>query len=468
MATFRAFGNQGGGVSQTTYPADHRLLFNNTQPFEVIQYASGAQSVVNPTRSAFVQDAWRRGAFTLNLGLRWDWQANSLAAVTAPTSRFFPQPVQQQATGNLITWNTVSPRIGAIWDVTHDAKTLVKASYSRYVWQLWTDKGSQASTAGDRSTTYVWNDLNDDRAFQPNEAGTVVAVSDPAAHPVTIDANLAPTKTDEVTAGLTRQVKTNMSFTATFMYRKDRDLTWLINQGISPADYTAITGVDPGPDGKVGTADDGAPITFYELAKAKVALSPNFLTTWPGFEQEYRGIEFQVYRRLANRWQVVGSLTIGQQRENYGPGSFQNPQDIDKIAGTRVANSLPYIGKLEGSYALPKGFMLAAFYQYLSGSHFNRTVNAVAALGRSLNQGNVASIIGERNSNNYVALNLLDFRVSYAVPMSRSRLSLNLDAFNLLNVNTITSVQTLSGPAFNRVLNFIPPRMLRFGASLHF
>lgn len=50
VATFRAFGNQGGGVSQTTYPADHRLLFNATAPFEVIEFASGAQSVVNPTQ----------------------------------------------------------------------------------------------------------------------------------------------------------------------------------------------------------------------------------------------------------------------------------------------------------------------------------------------------------------------------------------------------------------------------------
>jgi hypothetical protein len=468
IATYRAFGNQGGGVAQTTYPADHRLLFNNGQPFEVIEYASGAQSVVNPTRSAFIQDAWHRGGITLNLGLRWDRQANSLAAVTAPTSRFFPQPVQQQATGNLITWNTLSPRVGVIYDLTGNAKTLLKASYSRYVWQLWTDKGSQASTAGDRSITYLWNDLNGDKLFEPGETGAVVAVTDPAAHPVAIDPNLAPTKTDEVTGALTRELMPNVSLSATFMYRKDRDLTWLINPAISPADYTQVTGIDPGPDGKVGTADDGGPITFYELAKARVALSPNFLTTWPGFEQEYRGFEIQLYRRLVNHWQVVGSLTVGQQRELYGPGSYQSPQDIDKINGTRVANSLPYIAKVEGSYALPAGFTLAAFYQYLSGTHFNRTVNAVAALGRSLNQGNVVALIGQRYGNSYDPLNLLDLRLSYAPPVSHGRLTLNLDGFNMLNINTITSQQTLSGAAFGTVLNFIPPRMLRFGASFRF
>src|SRR5262249_40122864 len=169
------------------------------------------------------QDAWRRGPVTLNLGLRWDWQANSLAAGTALTSPFFPQPGQQQATSNLIRWNTLSPRLGVIYDVTGNAKTLLKASYSRYVWQLWTDKGSQASTAGDRSMTYVWNDLNGDKQFQPGETGALVAVTDPAAHPVTIAPNLAPTKTDEATAALTRELMPNVSFSATFMYRKDRN-----------------------------------------------------------------------------------------------------------------------------------------------------------------------------------------------------------------------------------------------------
>ena len=47
----------------------------------------------NPTRSAFAQDSWKLGRVTLNLGARWDWQANSLAGETAPQSRYFPEAV---------------------------------------------------------------------------------------------------------------------------------------------------------------------------------------------------------------------------------------------------------------------------------------------------------------------------------------------------------------------------------------
>jgi hypothetical protein len=468
ISRFRAFGNQGGSVAQTTYPADHRLIFFNDQPLEVFLFASGAQSVRNPARSAFAQDTWKFGRMTLNLGARWDWQANSLAGVTAPQSRFFPEPVTQEETSNLITWNTLAPRIGAIFDVAGDAKTLLKASYSRYYWQLWTDKGTLASVAGDRSLRHQWLDRNGDRRFTIDELGTLLAIDDPATRPVTIDADLSPTKTDELTAGVTRELMADTSVTASFMYRKDTDLDWRINEELSPSDYSPVTGQDPGPDGQLGTGDDGPSLVFYEVSAPKRLLSPNFITTREGFEQQYQGFEVTVHRRLVNRWQAVGSFTAGVQKENYRPGSFQNPQDIDKLDGTRIASSTPYVAKLMGSYMLPRNIMVSGFYQIVAGTHFTRMVNSTSALGRSLNQGNVAVLAGKRNEESYGALNLLDFRVSYDVPWSAARLALQFDIFNLFNTNTITNTQTLSGSAFGRVLEFVPPRIFRFGAKVRF
>jgi hypothetical protein len=88
--------------------------------------------------------------------------------------------------------------------------------------------------------------------------------------------------------GLNREVMQNVSVSASFLYRKNSDLPWTINTQISPSDYTAITGQDPGPDGRLGTSDDGGPLTFYELSAAKKTLSPNYITTRPGFTTDYR------------------------------------------------------------------------------------------------------------------------------------------------------------------------------------
>ena len=128
----------------------------------------------------------------------------------------------------------------------------------------------------------------------------------------------------------------------------------------------------------------------------------------------------------------MGSLTTGEQSENYGPGSFENldravpdargrlgrqPQfplnNPELVDGTRVANSTPYLFKLLGTYQADFGLTLSGFYQYISGNHFTRTVNSRAALGRNLNQGNVRAFAGERNAEHWEAANVLDLRAAY-------------------------------------------------------
>ena len=375
-----------------------------------------------------------------------------------------------------------------VFDLTGDAKTLVKSSYGRYYWVLWLDRVQQASVAGDRNRKHAWNDLNGDRNFTVDELGAVLSALDPGTNRVTIDGNLDPSYTDEFTIGLTREVAANVSASATFMWRRDRDITQLTHPDISPADYTAVTGTDPGPDGTLGTGDDGGGITFYELDASKTGLSPNFLTTRDGFEHQYFGFEFTLHRRLTSNWQFMGSFTTGEQSENYGPGSFENldravPDDRGRLGrqpqfplnnpelvdGTRVANSTPYLFKLLGTYQADFGLTLSGFYQYISGNHFTRTVNSRAALGRSLNQGNVRAFAGERNAEHWEAANVLDLRAAYDLGLSSlGTVSLQFDIFNALNINTITNTQSLSGGAFGRVLAFVPPRIFRLGAKLRF
>lgn len=462
-----AFGNQRGGA-QTTYPADHRLVFFNGAPLQVLLFQSGAQSARFPFRSAFVQDSWKTGRVTVNAGLRWDWQANGLNATTAPQSRFFTGSISQPKTDNLVTWNTLAPRFGFIYDLRGDSKTLLKVSANRYYWQLWTEKATAASLVADRTFTHQWNDRNGDRRFQDGEQGALLSVVDPALQPVRIDPDLKPTRTDEFTAGFTRELMANVSVTASYMYRKDSDLDWRINQSISTADYAPVTGTDPGPDGLRGTADDGPALVFYELAAAKRTLSPNFITTRRGFSVEYSGFEFQAVRRLVKNWQLVGSFTVGSHKENHGAGSFLNPQDIDKLDGRRLDASVPFSAKLMGSYLLPGRVTVSGFYSYQSGTNFQRTVNSQSALGRSLNQGNQVVLAGNRAALSYDALNMLDFRIGYDLPLRQARVTLQLDVFNAFNINNILDQQVLSGGTFGRVLNFVPPRILRFGGRVRF
>jgi hypothetical protein len=470
---------------ETTFNGDHQLNFFQGAPLEVLLYAPGRQNSVANQFAAFVQDGWVRSRFTFNLGLRLDHQSSYLPEETSPSSRFFPQPIVQAETDDLITWTNVSPRLGVIYDITGSAKTLVKANYARYYWQIFTTKAAQASLAGTRTYRYTWNDLNGDRQFTTNELGELRSLDDPATRPITIDPDLKPTYTDEFTASLVHELMPNVSLSGTFIARNDKDFDWRINRDVSASDYTAVNATDPGPDGRVGTGDDAGTLVFYELSAAKRALSPNFIATRPGFSQEYRGVELTLQRRLVGRWQVVGSTTFGVQRESLGdsretllavnvitppalPAGLPTPQDVDKINDTRIDTSIPVIGKLMGSYQFPFRLSVSGFYQFLAGSPFTRTVNAVSALGRNLNQGNVVIHAGERNADSYDNVHLVDLRFNYDLPIARLNTSFALDIFNVTNTNTVTRVNSLSGSAFNRVTEFVPPRVVRFGVKVRF
>ena len=47
-------------------------------------------------------------------------------------------------------------------------------------------------------------------------------------------------------------------------------------------------------------------------------------------------------------------------------------------------------------------------------------------------------------------------------------MSLALDIFNALNINSITSINTQSGANYARIVDFIAPRILRFGVRMRF
>lgn len=463
---YHVAGNQGGGALYI-YPGSAQLQFLNGVPTQVVVYAPGTESVSNPTRSVYVQDGWKLRRWRFDLGLRWDRQGNSLDAATAPASLYFPA-VTQAATGNLITWNTFAPRVGVIYDVTGKAKSLLKASYNRYYYQLWTNLGAETSTAGVRSYTYQWSPPAGDCVggltstnctFNPSQEGKLLSENDPALNPVTVNSNLKPTRTDEVIAGFSQELLPNLAVQATFIYRLDRDLTWLINPNITPSAYSPVTGTDP---------VTGNSLTFFALNPADVSLSPNYVTNRPGFSQEYEGFEVQAIRRFTNRFQLTASYTRGVQKENYGAGSYLDPQDITFLNGTRVPFSRPNIAKLIGSYSLPHNFMVAWSYGGYSGANYTRTINSNSVLATHLPQGNVAVLSGERNVNSYPFLNILDMRLSYDQKIGERKISYYLDIFNLLNINTIDSMQTITGATYGNVLDYIPPRILRLGVKFVF
>jgi hypothetical protein len=87
-----------------------------------------------------------------------------------------------------------------------------------------------------------------------------------------------------------------------------------------------------------------------------------------------------------------------------------------------------------------------------------------------LNQGTVtilAEPVGEERLPN-VATADLQISKDFSIGSRGARISPEVHMFNTFNANTVTSINTASGANYNTVLNFLSPRIFRFGVRVKF
>ena len=101
----------------------------NGVPAEVQIYNTPLTSAnTNRNIGIYLQDAWNVGTrVTLNVGVRYDNYALGWpAASNTPNQTAFFQPVSGPAS-TPVTWNSIGPRLGVVWDVGGDSRTVIKA-----------------------------------------------------------------------------------------------------------------------------------------------------------------------------------------------------------------------------------------------------------------------------------------------------------------------------------------------------
>ena len=80
---------------------------------------------------------------------------------------------------------------------------------------------------------------------------------------------------------------------------------------------------DPGPDGRAGTADDGATISALNLAQEFRGRTPvNMTTNVPGSEADYHTIGITGTKRMSNRWSLLASWGFTKSFDN-GNSAYQ-------------------------------------------------------------------------------------------------------------------------------------------------
>jgi hypothetical protein len=157
-----------------------------------------------------------------------------------------------------------------------------------------------------QSQTCPWTDPNNDGIAQANEFGTGCS-GFPGLTIRYAGAN-GPRwpYSDEVTAGVERELIKDMRVGVMYYHRTNRDQIGQRNTAVPATAYAPFTvNVPNGPNGAT-TA------TAYNLLPAFNGLQSNVLDNDPYLNTNYNGVELTANKRLSHRWQMVAGFTYGK------------------------------------------------------------------------------------------------------------------------------------------------------------
>jgi hypothetical protein len=431
--------------------------------------------------SAYVQDAWTiRKRLTLNLGIRYD-RFTSYYPKQAPSPNLtfpdlFPAPPGGAfpASGNLVDWNNISPRVGLALDVTGKGTSVVRFSYGRFYKMEGTGLVEQVNPVGFAGQIYKWTDTNGDGVPQPSEwknpANLLGSFGGTSTH---IDPHMSRPYSDEISISYEKAMWRDLRVSASYYYRTKKNLVGLKNLAALPSDYTAITMLNGQP---ITNPVTGQPLTLYNLNPALVGQSNVLLTNLSLLDDNaYHGVELDAVKRMSNHWQLLTGFTIQRQKGVYccngssddaltGTDNVNDPNLNINRSNNYLNNDATYVFKVDSTYELPWKISSSVNFQHYTGFPFQPQ-----GVFTGLNQNSETVILQPAGIQRLPSVNLLNVRLSRKFVLNeRWHVEPLVDLFNLTNAQTVVSEVQTFGPNYKFPTNTINPFLARFGLRFDF
>jgi len=472
-------------------------------PFEVVAYNTPTtQKNYFRDTSFYLQDTWAlKRHITLNLGMRYDRFTTYFPAQTTDSNLTFPQLFKAgftfPASGDLVDWNTVSPRIGVAFDPTGKGTSVLRFGYGIYYIMQGTGLAETSNPNGLVTLTFPWGpfspgctqcDANNDGIPQLSEwlpAGAKPINSSGGAQ---INHNMSRPYSEEISAAYERQLWQDLRVAATYYYRTKKNLYGIENTAVQPSDYTPITTLldDNGVPQPITNGLTGQPMTLFNLNPAKVGQFNMLVTNIPQLDNNsYNAVEFTAVKRLSHKWQVLGGFTIQRQKGIFGRGfsdeatgdNFTDPNNDINRKNNYLNLDATYVFKVDSTYELPWKFGTSVNFQHYTGfpilptETFGGLTNA--GVNKGLNQGSETVILQPAGIQRLPSVNQLNLRFSREFVLNdRWHLTPTVDFFNLTNSQTtISEVSQWSPPTGGSYLLpslAINPFVTRFGLRFTF
>lgn len=435
--------------------------------------------------SAFAQDSWNvTKNITLNFGVRYEGQRGTIPPQNEDEDPFYFLPqlygdafyVDRRVLESMevVDWKTVSPRVGLIFDIFSNGKTLFKATWGKIYSEL---------------NIQWYNGLN------PNAQGLYYGPWDPAspndilfAYGVILpepnklgygDYDFKSPHTEEYTIGIEHELFEDWSISGRYIRKFGRnlvedvnanalDMDALLNGELIWENYEQVYVTDP---------FDGGQVEFWNKVDPSV-INDFYSVNPPQAEREYTGFEFVLNKRFSKGYALMASYvyskTEGLISTEFGAthgltGFFNDPNNHVNALG-RLPGERRHQFKIVGTVKGPWGINLSTNMQFFSGRRYTRQVRS-SELGLSLSQGAQTNFAETRGSRGYPSLALLDFKLEKVFNLGPVRLSIFGDVFNALNQGKATQVWTRSSGGFfdfDEMTAINAPRIFRLGAKIDF
>jgi hypothetical protein len=410
-------------------------------------------------QSFFLNDTVSVGRATINAGVRYDHynsflpEQQQLGATVGPVSVAAKKFAERQ----MFSWNGLAPRVGVVFDLSGDGRTVLKGNYGFFWHNPGVGIGSSANpNTAAKQATFQWNDTNGDRRWQPGEQGNLL--SQALEGGVELADGINQPYTHEGSVWLERQLADTLGVRAGFVYKTEDDLIDTSYQPFRGLDAFTVpfTYVDIGLDGRRGTSDD-ANITMLGLPSS---LAANFPTTSvvmnvPEYSRA-KTFEVSLNRRYAGRWSasIGGGHTWLTDFPNGYPNSPNEPGVEDRTTWNLKATA---------SYDAAAGIRISPVLRHQSGANYARTVSISVPSGSGL----IASgthYVEPMNSNREDNIWVFDIRAEKTLNFgNRSRLRLFLDLFNLANSHASETISRATGLGYQKPSAILAPRTARVG-----
>lgn len=493
-----------------TQLADLVQLYRNGVPdsVRVFNTPTVAQESMNADLGLYAQDTWTRNRLTLNLGARLDHFNSSIEATTMPAGRFAPER-QMARVENLPNWTSISPRVGAAYDLFGNAKTALKASVGRYMetWSVgfanrynpvsvanesrpWSDCDflPGTSTCSGASLATNGDDIAQDNEIGPTQNsrfGLPVAIRRPA-EGIKRGYNI------ETTVGLQHQLRQGFGLNAVWYRRTLHNQARTDNLLVTNADYTPVNVVSP---------IDGSVITAYNLNPQKLGQVDQVDTTSSDSSlrrNTYNGFELSFTGKLPFGGSAFGGWT-SERTVDVACDFRSDPNTLRFCDQSQLG--IPFLNefKVAGSQPLPFGLVASVTLSSYAGG----PVAAVAPVAGSATFTGLSTNWNLTRTTRYAAdcigpcvpgalvipgltqtslivpltapgtkflerREQLDFGIRRVFKFGSKELNTSAQVFNLTNSNSILGENQTFGTSLGRPTATLQPRIMRVSAQFTF